>query len=297
MADKTRLIGRATPAVPAGRPPMRHGSRPARRPRPQPTSRLPGSRSASSTTQQDGQLRQILIGLAAALTIGAGGLTGHLWPRAHRPQASCVVAIDAQGSSAPQVKYYKNWLPDQLIRCAEADRAVIEVMLINGETSTNPTRVRSLDLSKLHYVGNANDDKQTIETAIKHYASSAMTEILAAPNSSVGTDLVATGCAARPQLRAVVNTLIIFSDGDNSRPPLVFGKNMPMDKASIAGYIDRLRSSGQICNLHGATVDWYGAGVGGGSNALSGILGPIQDFWSAYFDASQAHLIDYQANP
>jgi hypothetical protein len=298
MANKTRMAGGSSPAPTVRRPATRQSYRPPQRGTPRPLPRRPGDRPASATVQRDDLRLQLIIGALTILAIAAGVTVWNLWPREHPPRAACVVAIDAQGSSGPQVPNYRKWLPGQLSRCAKASRALIDVMLINGETSTSPVLVDSLDLSKLDFVGDPIDDGKIIDQAIKNYSSSAMDKILQAPNSSIGTDLVATGCAARPQLKGVKNTLIVFSDGDNSRPPLVFGKkDTPMDDASIPGYIDRLRNSGQICDLSGATVDWYGANVGGGADELHGILGQIQKFWSAYFTASNAHLVEYQAGP
>jgi hypothetical protein len=286
--------GGSTPRSPTRTPSRRTGARTLTRQPP----RRPGDRQVKSTTGGGVRRRPIILLIATVLAVAVVAIARQLiWPSPHLPKAVCTVAIDAQGSTQPMASKYQQWLPNQISSCAKANRARVEVVLINGETSTTTTTVKPDDLSKLHLTGNAVDDDKIVEDEINRFSAEAIATIFSAPTSPIGTDLISTGCVVSPLLKHREQaTLIIDSDGENNREPYIFGRpSFPMDSTHISTYIDQLRSAGQICNLSGVTVEWYGAGIGGDTkNFALNRLSEIRDFWTAYFAASRTTLSVYQ---
>jgi hypothetical protein len=220
--------------------------------------------------------------------------------RRHRPtvQAGCLVAVDAQGSARIMRTAYSTWLPEEVKNCAARDRANVNVALISGETTTSTVTPVSADLDALDFTGNATDDQNLVSDKINQVVSQANKSILAAPTQAGGTDLVGLLCVAHAMLKgSSPSTLVINSDMMNNREPYVL-RSAPLDPKSIAQAVHQLQASGQLCDLTGTTVYVYGAGIGSGTNRLTGDrLGEVQRFWQAIFSAAGANLVTYQRNP
>lgn len=294
MTSKTRYPSRSAPRPRTGRA----AGRPAPRAPVPRASRLPGGRPASGAGSGRGrgnERRPYFVALAALLA-AATALVGYLVVnQPANTSAECVVAVDAQGSTRPMLDTYRSWLPTEIKDCAKADHARIDVVLINGDTSTGRTMPVMLDLSKLSYSGNGPDDSKMLDDRLKDFAQHAADVIFQAPPSLNGTDLTAIGCVASPLLKQHKKaTLIIDSDAINNRSPYNFGF-IPLDDQHITAYLQDLQQVGQICDLSGVTVEWYGAGIGGGTSRFSlDTLNQVKRFWTSYFGACGTTLSVYQ---
>jgi hypothetical protein len=278
---------------PVRRPAATQARQPGR-PTNRPLARKPGDRRPARTDRNDHRRTFVIAGLAA---LGAGILLiAYLVFWAPGPSSACVVAVDAQGSTQEMVSTYRDWLPQEITNCAKAHHAQVTTMLINGDTSTGRTMPVTTNLRKVSgLTGNKADDDPILDQAISSFAQRAADMLFQAPPSQYGTDLISTGCVARPFLKNHAHaTLVIDSDGINNRSPYNFGF-IPLSDQHISAIIAHLQETNQLCDLSHVIVEWYGVGVGNGTSHFTpGTLDEVQRFWFAYFTACHATLAVYQ---
>jgi hypothetical protein len=212
------------------------------------------------------------------------------------PTASCVIAVDAQGSAAGMKDAYRQWIPSQAEVCAQ--QGDLSITLVSGKTRTSTVTPVTGSLSSLEYTGNDANDAVIAKNEIDRVVQEADEAILAAPRQRGGTDILGVICVAHDLLRGhSPSTLIINSDGINNRKPYQLAK-APLDDASIATYVDQLKADGQLCDLTGTQVHMYGVGIGSGTGKMSDEqLAGVRRFWEAAIRATGGDLVTYQRNP
>lgn len=279
-APRPRYTQGRAPAGPASRPgsPIRRPSSPSA-----PTNRKP---------------LVLATATLAALALGVVVINHITTPDPDAPQAGCVIAVDAQGSTSSMVENYRKWLPNQAKDCAAEHRASLHIALVSGETRTGTVTPVSTDLRDLDYTDSASNDATIASNEINRVLTEADQAILTAPKQRGGTDILGLICVAHNLLDAhSPATLIINSDGVNNRKPYRLAK-IPLNDASITQYVDQLKAAGQLCDLTGTQVHMYGVAIGSGTSDLTDDqLTGIQHFWEAVIPATGAELVTYQRNP
>lgn len=244
---------------------------------------------------------QRLAMIAVPLVLLGAMLVYTFWP--NPDPASCVVAIDAKGSTKKMAAQYADWWPEQAEKCAVASGGRIVVVPVTSDTGTTAVPIQTLDLSDPEDVPNLSDNpynaskqrKEALEAWAPKVNAAIFGKIEQAPG---GTDLLSLARVVAPLLAAQGGdrSLIVLTDGMNNREPYRFkDPNLDMSPAGIAQLIQTLQATGQIPSLADVTVSMYGVDRGTQSSGEDPArLRQIQDFWNAYFAAAGANLRAYQ---
>lgn len=263
--------------------------------------RRPGGRPTTPRRSSVVLTQMIIAGAAAlviVLVIVAFNLIG-IGDQPQGPRAGCVVAIDPQGTTAAMADEYRSWLPGEIASCAKADRADVDLVLVTSETRTGTTTPVSADLAGLDFSGNEHNDGLLIDQKIEAIVDEADSAIFGAPEQKyLGTDLIGLICVSSDLLEGRdKKTLIVNTDAMNDRAPYVL-RFMDFAQRSIQRYVDELVSTGQVCDLTGTSVYFYGAGIGDLTENLSAEhLAGIETFWHKLFEAAGATIVEYKRNP
>lgn len=273
-------------------------ARPAGRPLPGRTAPLPEQK---PTDLDPGTFRAIVAGLLALVVVATGfGVHRFLQAPEDAPQAGCAIGLDAQGSNSVNRENVEKWLPEQISGCADKGGGVVDVFLASSQTKTNRTPSESSNFrDDVDLTGNDKVDGERIADEVDDLVTRVQDNILGAPRQSAGgTDLIGVSCVAADLLQGRTDkTLVLITDGMNASEPYRL-RNINLDDASIATYVDEALASGLLCPLEGVQVYMYGVGMGSTTDRLEpGRLEAIEKFWRAALKAAGAELVAYQREP
>jgi len=218
----------------------------------------------------------VWLAVASVVVVTVAAFT--LWPRPVAPGV-CVVAIDASETSFAMHPSYRAWLPKVLQACAGPSRGRIIVRQAGSQTQV------TADLQSLSYTGSSTDD-QRVSNEIRRIAQSAGSLFPVRPTAPVA-DLVGVALASEPDYTGTTGPreLYMFSSGLTLSSGVTL-PDRPLTDDDIAAKVADLPKA----SLPGVKVHLIGVG---GPKLSSERLPQLRAFWSAYYQACGAELVEF----